>query len=174
MLFAVLSIFLACDDGDLQVETLDFDSETIQFCDTSPVVADVANLLFKINDSEALILELPAGTIRSAVTTEPILSQVSESGPSRISFRLFSDDVSEDYFCSTVPLTEPTVLEEIIAQGGEVRITTVIGNDSLSFNHTIEFSGISLVTSSDERITDLSINNFGTVQTPVPIPVEDQ
>ncbi len=160
---------LACDDGDLQIETLDFDSANIQVCTNNPVEAEMANVLFKLNDTEALILELPSDAILNEVSVGEIEKSVSTSGPAKVSYRTFSDNVSSDYFCSEIPLTEPAVVQEIIAEGGSVLITTVISADSTNYEHTIALSGISLVTSDNSRITDLSINNFGTVTTQVPV-----
>ena len=163
---------LACDDGDLQIETLDFDSTAIQVCDSNPVEASMSNLLFKLNDTEALILELPSDAILNEVTTDDIEKSVSASGPAKITYRTFSDKVSKNYFCSEIPLTEPTVIEEIVAEGGSVFISTVLSADSTNYEHTISLSGISLLTSNDNRITDLSINNFGNVTTVVPVEEE--
>ncbi len=161
---SLLFVLFSCDDGDLQIETLDFDSASIQFCTT--VVANEANVLFKLNDSEALILQLAAGTIKNEVTTDTIESSVGANGPTKIIYRTFSDKVSKAYFCSEIPLTEPMVIEEIIAEGGTVSITTVLSDDGISYEHTIELIEISLLTSENNRITDLSINNFGAVVTP--------
>ncbi len=162
---SILFVLFSCDDGDLQIETLDFDSATIQFCTT--IVANEPNLLFKLNDSEALILQLPAGSIKNEPTTDAIQSNVSANGPSQIIYRTFSDNVTRSYFCSAIPLTDPTVIEEIIAEGGTVSITTVLSADGSNYEHTIELSEISLLTSENSRITNLSINNFGSVVTPV-------
>jgi len=156
-------LFISCDDGDLQIETLDFDSVTIQNCDA--ITVDIANVLFKLNATEALILELPAGSIKNEVSEGVMEYSVGSSGPTKVSYRTFSDTVSNNYFCSNIPLTTPNVVEEIIAQGGSLFITTVLNADGVTYEHTIELSSISLVTSNDTRITDLSINNFGTVTT---------
>lgn len=161
----LLILFSACDDGDLQIETLDFDSVTIQNCDV--ITVDVSNVLFKLNTTEALILELPAGSIKNEISDQvtPTPLTVSSSGTTKITYRTFSDNISNSYFCSDIPITIPTVVEEIVAESGEVYITSVLNADGVTYEHTIEFSEISLVTSKDTRITDLSINNFGTVTT---------
>jgi len=49
-----------------------------------------------------------------------------------------------------------------------VIINTVMNADSTLFTHTIQLSGISLVSSIGERITDQTINEFGEVTTEVP------
>lgn len=172
--FAFLTLVMACDDGDLQIETLDFDSASIEVCDDNPVEAAKANVLFKLNDTEALILELPSDAILNAVSETEIERAVSASGPAKVTYRTFSDQVSTAYFCSDIPLTTPTVVEEIIAEGGSVFINTTLSSDSTNYEHAITLSGISLVTSENDRITDLSINNFGSVSTPVPVEEEEQ
>ncbi len=164
-LFRFVFIFLlyGCNDGDLQIETLDFDSFDIQNCETVDVA--VENVLFKINSDEALILELPVNLLVNEVGT--VTSTVSESGPSKITYRIFSDVVTNDYFCASVPLTEPQVLEEIPAKSGDLTVVTTT-TDSLTFSHEITFNEISLVTATNNRITDLTINEFGTVTTVKP------
>lgn len=163
LFYMFLIVFIGCDDGDLQIETLDFDTAIIQNCDA--ITVDISNVLFKLNASEALILELPSGSIKNEVSEGAMEFTVASSGPVKISYRTFSDTVSNNYFCSAIPLTTPEVVEEIIAQGGSVFITTTLNADGVTYEHKIELSGISLVTSNDTRITDLSIDNFGTVTT---------
>lgn len=169
LVITILVISLACDDGDLQIETLDFDSASIEVCDDNPVEANMTNVLFKLNNTEALILELPATSILNEISTDSLETAVSASGPAKITYRTFSDNVSKNYFCSEIPLTEPTVVEEIVAEGGTVFITTTISSDSTNYEHTISLGGVTLVTADNNQITDLSINNFGTVTTIVPV-----
>lgn len=161
ILLSLLILIVACDDGDLQIETLDFDTATIQNCDS--VSAETANVLFKLNSSEALILELPSGAIVNEVSNKTY--EITASGPAKSIYRTFSDNVTLEYFCSDIPVTEPTVIEEIIAQGGTVLINTTLNADEITFEHEIQLSSISFVTSNDSRITNLAIDNFGTVTT---------
>lgn len=161
--FNLLILVLSCDDGDLQIETIDFDSTTIQNCET--VSVETANVLFKLNASEALIVELPNGAITNEITSEPTQYDVTSSGTAKVTYRTFSDSVTNNYFCSEIPVTEPTVTEEIIAEDGEILITTVLNADGVTYEHTLSLSGISFVTSNDTRITNLAIDNFGTVTT---------
>ncbi len=153
--------FLGCDDGNLQIETVDFDSITqVQNCGT--LSASGTNVLFKINGDEALILTLPTGLLTNEVTTDERSSAV--PGASQVSYRVFSDNVTNAYFCATPPPLTPTVSEEITAEGGTVFVTT-IQQDSVSFLHTIRLSGISFVNENGSRITDLQVNDFGQVTT---------
>lgn len=149
----------SCDDGDLQIETIDFDSVSVQTC--GAVDLDT-KIFFKINGDEALILELQSGILKNEVTADDIVSAVGSQ--STLTYRLFSENVSNDYFCSEVPLTAPSVISEILAESGSVIITTV-SEDDVAFEHTLKLSDISFVTDTDSRITDLRINEFGSVTT---------
>ncbi len=154
-------LFLGCDDGNLQIETVDFDSiKEVQQCGT--LSTSTSNVLFKINGDEALILELPSGLLTNEVTTTDIESIV--PGNSKVRYRIFSDNVSSAYFCDAPPPLTPTVLEEIEALGGSVFVTTSTV-DSTNFTHTIRLSGISFVNEDGSRITDLQVSEFGTVTT---------
>jgi hypothetical protein len=153
---------LSCDDGDLAIETVDFDSiTTIQTCNT--VSATTSNLLFKINGSEALILELPAGLIKNEISTELIEEKISTT--TKLTYRIFSDDVDQKYFCDAIPPITPSVTQEIEAKAGTIFITTTT-EDSKTFSHFIELSEITLQEEENgPRITDLQISEFGTVTT---------
>lgn len=156
-------LFFGCNDGDLQIETVDFDSiDTIESCnDISPTTE---NVLFKINDDEALILNLPSELLKNEVSTTEIESLV--PGSSQITYRIFSETVSSSYFCDSPPPLTPTVLEEIEAEGGSIIVTTV-EVDSVTFSHTIQLSGITFLNENGSRITDLQISEFGTVTTSI-------
>ena len=148
LLIFILCFFSSCDDGDLIIETIDFNDTSITFCESTTTVN--STLFFKLNTAEALILEL-----QSAIP-----------GQSLLTYRTFSDNVSKNYFCDAVPPITPTVVEEFEGQGGEVFITTVQSeSDTTIYEHKIELSGISLVNSEGLRITDLIINDFGTITT---------
>ena len=161
LLFALVLALFSCDDGDLQIETVDFDSiETVQSCET--VVVNAVNVLFKINGDEALILELPSNLLKNEITTTDIVSKVPSEA--RITYRIFSDNVSDDYFCNAVPVLTPTVIEDIPAQNGQVFITTTSGEEN-TFIHSIRLGTTSFVLENGSRITNLEINEFGTVTT---------
>jgi hypothetical protein len=163
----VLGMLGSCSDGDLEIETIDFDSASLQFC-ANPV-ANAKNLMFKIKDSEALILELQSGTLNKGVVGETVITESAVPSQSQVTYRAFSGTVNKDYFCDEIPVVEPTVIQEVVAQDGAVIIETMRSeSDTTRFVHNISLSGISFVTSNGERITNLAINEFGEVTTPVP------
>ena len=161
LFFSTLVLLLSCDDGDLQIETIDFDSVDPQTCETATVDTKI---FFKINDDEALILELESGKLLNEASTEEIESTIGSG--SKLTYRLFSESVSSTYFCSDLPETTPSVTSEIQAESGTVFINTVgVDTDTVTFVHTIQLSDVSFVTDTDSRITDLTINEFGEVTT---------
>jgi len=161
-LIFILCLFNSCDDGDLVIETIDFDDTSLAYCESTTTVN--STLFFKIKTTEALVLELQSGILKNEVSTDTIISTI--PGQSQVIYRTFSENVSNNYFCDAVPPITPTVSEEFDAESGEVLITTVQSeNDSTIFEHKIELSGISFVNSSGQRITDLRISDFGTITT---------
>lgn len=162
ILILLTGLFAACSDGDLQIETIDFDSATVQFCESKATIS--TSIFFKLNDDEALILDLQSGVLKNEASDGTLSSAV--PGQSQITYRIFSDAVSKAYFCGDIPPSTPIVTEEIEASAGEVLITTIqSATDSTAYEHTIELSGISLVNDNGERITNLTISEFGTITT---------
>ena len=162
LFLVILTLVFSCDDGDLQIETVDFDSiTTVQSC--GDVSVSSVNVLFKINGDEALIVELPNGVLKNEVSTTEIQSAV--PGATTVTYRIFSDNVTSAYFCDAIPPLTPSVIEEIEAKAGTVFVNTVAGEND-TFVHTIRLSEISFVNENGgTRITDQQINEFGTVTT---------
>ncbi len=161
-LIFIFCFFNSCDDGDLIIETIDFNDTSITFCESTTTIS--STLFFKLNTTEALVLELQSGILKNEVSADTIKSAI--PGESQLIYRTFSDNISKNYFCDAVPPITPTVVEEFVGEGGEVFITTVQSeSDTTIYEHKIELSGISLVNSLGQRITDLQINDFGTITT---------
>lgn len=161
-------LLFSCGDGDLEIETIDFDAATLQFC-TAPSTTE-KNILFKINNTEALILELQSGVFNKGVVGETVVTQSTISNQSQLTYRIFSDDVAKNYFCDDIPPVEPVVMEEVEAKDGFVTISTTADEANGNFVHTITLNEISFITESGERITNLSVSNFGEVTTAIPVP----
>ena len=156
----VLFTSFGCDDGDLQIASIDFDAAEIDFCD-SPLSTDTS-LFFKLNDQEALILELQSGLLQPEITTEPLSSAI--PGQSQVTYRTFTDAISRSYFCDAVPPGEPAIVLDVSAAAGEVLVSTLRNeSDTTIYEHTISIQNLSLVTENGERITDLTAIEFGTI-----------
>jgi hypothetical protein len=155
----VSSLWTACSDGDLQVETIDFSTISIQICN------DNTELLFKTSADEAIILELPNNLILNEPTSgEPRTSQI--PGSSKFLYRFFSENVSNSYFCSALPPATPVVNDELEATAGTVLVNTVeiIENEITRYEHTINIEDLVLLNTNGERIIDTNFE-FGVLST---------
>ncbi len=162
LLLMLFALFCGCSDGDLQIESIDFDNVSIQTCEST--VTTGSTLFFKINGDESLILELQGGILQNQESQDTLVSSI--PGQSQLIYRIFSATVSKNYFCDAIPPAEPTVQEEIEAVSGEVLVNTIRNvSDTTLFEHTILLRDVTLINEQGERITDTSINDFGTVST---------
>ena len=129
---------------------------------------DETEILFKINGDEALILTLQTGVLQNGIIGDTtVTTESSIPGQSKLVYRIFSDNVSKNYFCDEIPPVTPVVTEEIDAEDGLVIIETTVNADSTAFDHVIKLSEVSLVNEAGERITDLTISDFGEISTPI-------
>ena len=161
-LIAVLVLILGCDDGDMTFKTFDFTSVAADKCSDSDII-------FKIKDTEVLILKLnPAALVNvstfDAVTGEntPRLVDIGTSG-STITYRNYTGKVSKETLCNELPPATPSVIDEWIGQG-KLSITTKetrLEGRLTGFQHQITLKNITF-TKGEETIT-INENNFGTV-----------
>ncbi len=162
-LILLLSLFLwACNDGDLEIASIDFDDIALQTCETT--VTTGTTVFFKINGDESLILDLQDGILANEESQDTIVSSI--PGQSTLMYRIFSGTVTKNYFCDAIPPAQPVVQEEIEAVSGEVLVNTMRNaSDTTQFDHTILLRDVTLINAQGERITDTSIDDFGTVST---------
>ncbi|XLS30398.1 hypothetical protein ACJD0Z_06125 [Flavobacteriaceae bacterium M23B6Z8] len=158
--FLMIGLLVSCSDGDLQVETIDFTAISIQSC------PDDNQLFFKISSDEAIILEASESLIVNEVTEPGDPRTSSIPGSSQFSYRFFSANVNNAYFCGNLPPATPTVSDELEATAGTVSVITeeIIENEVIRYEHTISIQGLVLLNSNGERIIDTDFE-FGTVST---------
>jgi hypothetical protein len=132
LLFAF--VLNACDDGDLQVENIDFEEITANRCSSKDVI-------YKIKDSEMLLMEIPIETSflneqtpENSPITLPISSTV------KVKYRQYNGTVSADNICPTIPDANPSLQEEWNAVAGTIQITTT------TIKSTNETTGLTKIT----------------------------
>ncbi|MCV6631394.1 MAG: hypothetical protein OIF50_16190 [Flavobacteriaceae bacterium] len=163
VVFGVLLLLLGCGDGDLTIETISFDEQDMETCDPPTLSTRV---FFKTKENQSLILELPANLFKNQVSEEDIISNIGSA--SKLSYRIFNENVTQTYFCSSLPPSSPLVTEEVVAEAGSVVIKTVSGEDPNSFLHSISLKDISFIRENGDRITNLETTNFGGFETQLP------
>jgi len=159
LFFFLVLLIVSCSDGDLQIEAIDFDDIAVQNCETISVDTQ---LLFKIDDDQALILQLEDGLLQNEVSADTIVSAIPNQ--SQLTYRLFNNTVSSSYFCDDIPPATPSVIEDIEAIEGEVLIVTT-STDAITFRHDILLQGIIITNEAGESIIDLTTTDFAIIQT---------
>ncbi|WP_298427462.1 hypothetical protein [uncultured Kordia sp.] len=155
-LFALVFVF-GCDDGDLPLEEIDFES-TASVAGCTPVPAGVT-LLFRIDGAEALILEVPNTLFINTVTDEGIPRELDLSVSGSAYYRGFNTTISSDYFCSELPPSDIQVNLEYTANNGIVKVVTTEVPDTVdptiivSYQHVITFENIVFSNNEGNSIT---------------------
>ncbi len=156
ILISFVFVVAGCDDGDLIVESFNFDTVNIEKCANS-------NLLYKINDSETLILNTPEASFEN----KEQIQNIPITGTTSIIYKKFSGKPEPNAICGTPNLI---VLEEWIVDGGtlEVTSTKILAPDNITivaYNHSIIFRNVTFVT--NKKQATYPIYAFGNFRTEV-------
>ncbi len=119
---------VSCDDGDIIITSFEFDDVDLQICNGAK---ENEFVFFKINPgiNEAISYNFIDASFSSTEVTEtPILIDLSQ-GASNFIYRKFNISITADYYCSNVPSSDITVIEELIATSGIAEINTEISNE---------------------------------------------
>lgn len=141
-------LFVACDDGDFDIPAFEF-GETVNSCD----VNNNTYTLFRLSDTEALIVTLTTNQIKQEVSTEVITTNITDEN---VIYRTFNDEVSASYFCEFIPPVSPTVLSNwngVAGANNKILIETVEELDEndmlIGYRHTITFENLTLENGSE-------------------------
>jgi hypothetical protein len=116
-LVSLFLLFNSCDDGDLTLETIDFSNATAQKCGTN-------NIIYKIKNTEALLLLIPSTTFVNDETASGAPIELSINNTNQVVYRQYNGTLSTDNICPVIPAATPNVIEEWIATSGTIQITT--------------------------------------------------
>lgn len=158
-LFISVLLLTGCDDGNLITENFVFETATIQKCADS-------NILYKINDQEALILNTPETSFPNTETAIDTPRIVAIGGTTSLTYKKFSERTSTNNICNTPTIP---VLEEWTVSGGTIEITTNKIADTngviVAYNHNIVFKNITFVTPDKQIVYDSYV--FGNYRTEI-------
>lgn len=177
LLFFVL-ILNGCDDGDLTLETIDFEAATTQSCSDN-------NIIYKLKESEALLLEIPKTTfvnepsnIDSATGYYiPTVIDIDNS-TNRVVYRFYNGKVTSENICNTIPPATPYVTDQWVATSGKIEITTttqtsvgsIPGSTVITgYNHHIVFKNITFAKKNGTQVYETFVfGDYVTPATPLP------
>jgi len=107
----------SCNDGDLDISSFEFEDE-VNICGTKNYT------LYRLSTNEkreALIVTLTDQQIRK---DEDLVIPVSvtENGAYTVTYRLFDEPLTDNYFCASVPPIEPKVLKDWRGVAGSILV----------------------------------------------------
>jgi hypothetical protein len=118
--FGLLAFMLAlngCDDGNLIQEDINFEDIATQSCTSNDII-------FKLKEKEALLLEIPASTFvnESSTVGSPVTIDISSSN--RVVYRFYDGIVALNNICETIAPATPIVTDQWSATAGKIQIFT--------------------------------------------------
>ena len=125
----VALFFIACDDGDFDVPSFDFEN-VVSSCGT--YILHIENS----NSTETLAITLSELDLPDAEGT----TELTITAERNVNYRIYSGAIGTDYFCQNLPPTEPRVIRELNAESGTIVLeTTAVGS---KLEHDISFNGL--------------------------------
>ena len=124
-----------CDDGNLIQEEINFEDATTQSCSTN-------NIIYKLNDKEALLLEIPQTSFKNEPSGDTPTT-LSINGTNRVVYRFYNGTVTSDNICETIPPATPVVNNQWNATDGTIQITTTSVKTVNTTENSTRISGYS-------------------------------
>jgi hypothetical protein len=108
--------FSGCDDGDLIVDTIDFTDVATSSCTEN-------NLLFKLKESESLILNVPKETFPDNATEVGVPIVLDVNATNQVVYSFYDGKVATGNICDLIPPANPNVKDQWKASSGIIQIT---------------------------------------------------
>jgi hypothetical protein len=168
-----------CDDGDLTVDTIDFEDVTSISCDTT------STLIYKLKSQESLLLQLPSGSIKNIPTTiGDTLTYDIDNSSYRVVYRAYDGTVAKENICGIIPPKTPNVTEEWIGKSGKIVIATSAvykspapedGHTEITgYSHNIVFRNITFLKPQEQVEKEYIFGDYLSSVTPVVVTVPDE
>lgn len=169
----IFALFLnGCDDGDLTLEDIDFKDVSTQNCTTNEII-------YKLKEREALLLEMPKTDFVNEPTDvdNPIEINI-DNYIYRVVYRFYNGTIASDNICNTIPPALPTVTDQWTGTSGIIQIITTAlktTNDTenstriTGYNHNIVFKNITFTKTSGTQVYEtFPFGDYVTSSTPLP------
>ena len=145
---ALLLMFLwSCDDGEIVLDNLDFENSTIDFCDGPSGRGDVVYAYKNTGTNESFSVEINDGILETdedgkIITPDEDLIRVNLNTQGQATYRIYSDEIPNDYFCDVVPPSNVKIQQEWISSDGAVMYIQVAFAD-IDGNNDADGDGLS-------------------------------
>ncbi|MGQ7944617.1 hypothetical protein [Flavobacterium sp. WC2509] len=126
--------FSGCDDGDLIVYTVDFSEIATTKCSEN-------NLLYKLKENEALILNIPEETFVNDATEPGNPIKLDISSTNQVVYNFYDGKVLAGNICDLIPPATPHINNQWNASSGVVEITTATIKSLDETNNSTRITG---------------------------------
>ena len=161
-----------CDDGDLTLETIDFEDATTKNCTDNDII-------YKLKENEALLLEIPKTSFVNDPTVPGTPTVINiDNSTNRVVYRFYNGKVADDNICNTIPPATPYVNDQWVATSGKIEITTttitqsgsIAGSTEITgYNHLIVFKNITFDKGNGTQVYETFVfGDYTTTSTPLP------
>jgi hypothetical protein len=160
-----------CDDGNLIQEDINFEDVTTESCSTN-------DLIYKLNDKEALILDIPTTSFTTEPSTVGAPTIIDISSTNRVVYRLYNGTVATDNICETIAPATPYVTDQWSATAGQIQIfttavktvnTTQNSTRITGYNHNIVFKNITFAKTNGTQVYEtFPFGDYVTTATSLP------
>lgn len=115
-LLLITTLFNACDDGDVQIETVDLSDAETKKCDSK-------NILYQIKDNKAMFLSISDFTnaFKNEIETRTVTI---DNSTNKLLYRIYNGTVDATNICNDIQPITPITTEEWVAEYGTLSITT--------------------------------------------------
>lgn len=123
LMFFILN---SCDDGDIIVNTFDFEDVALDHCG-GPETYVFYKINTGVNESISLRLNTAEDIFfeNTETTVQDYSLDIPLNGTSNfVNYRLYDDAITGSYFCNSVPPTSPTVVEDYTASSGVATLSS--------------------------------------------------
>ena len=161
-----------CDDGNLILETINFEDVTTSTCGKN-------NIIYKLKDKEALLLEIPLSSFVNEPTPIGKPIELAINSTNRVFYRFYDGKVSSDNICETIQPATPIVIDQWSTLGGTIQITTTAIKSTntttnstkiTGYNHNIIFKNITFNKTNGTQVYDsFTFGDYTTTITPLPL-----
>lgn len=161
----------SCDDGDLTLETISFENTATQSCSNK-------NIIYKLKEKEALLLQIDT----TKLTTEPSLAGnptiLDINSTNKLFYRFYDGKIASANICEAIPPATPLVTDQWIATNGKIQIftsavkttnTTDNSTKITGYNYNIVFKNITFSKNSGTQVYEtFPFGDYVISTTPLP------
>lgn len=159
----------ACDDGDFNIESFDFTDASTNSCNNG----ETGFFVYKINDNEALILQIPENSFKKVITPAETPITININSTNKVFYRLYNGSLSTNVICNTIAPATPTVSSEWNALSGIIEIATFVNkqvnettnaSEITGYTHTIVLRNVNFDTGNGNQqlFTELAFGDYVT------------